>query len=312
MAIGFNRRRDGVNIQIMKRNQQQGAVGLGILILVSGIVLLLNRMSGTDIDLWGWWMRWWPLAVIIIGLSMMTSGNRVAGWIVGILAAGGLLAGWSLGWFEPENRIGNEVQNFEVEDFDSVEIRGAGRVMIKEAESGRVEIRGEGRPWQAEVVNGRLIVEPKGEWWRWIPRRTVVISIEGPEINQITANGALEVETEKLAGEKIRIISNGAASIRADIEAEKLETEINGAGKMEVWGTTVEQRVNISGVGEYSAKDLISQEAEVVISGAGKGVVRVENELTARISGAGSVEYYGDPRVKEQISGAGNVERRED
>jgi Putative auto-transporter adhesin, head GIN domain len=108
------------------------------------------------------------------------------------------------------------------------------------------------------------------------------------------------------------VSASGATSLKiADLDTKLLSPTGSGAMKAELAGRATEQRVAISGAGDYRAADLVSEDARVAVSGAGNVVVRVEKTLRVGITGAGSVEYLGDPTVTQQISGAGRVRRRE-
>ncbi len=81
--------------------------------------------------------------------------------------------------------------------------------------------------------------------------------------------------------------------------------------KAEIAGRATEQRIAISGAGNYRAPELTSDSAKVAVSGAGKVLVNVAKTLKIAIAGAGTVEYIGDPKVTQDISGVGRVRRRE-
>jgi hypothetical protein len=70
--------------------------------------------------------------------------------------------------------------------------------------------------------------------------------------------------------------------------------------------------LNISGFGDFKAKELQSKTANVNISGAGSATVWAEDELDATISGAGSVNYYGSPSVTKNVNGVGSISRISD
>jgi hypothetical protein len=78
-------------------------------------------------------------------------------------------------------------------------------------------------------------------------------------------------------------------------------------GNIKIDGIAEEIDLRISGLGSFDGAELIGQNANVRISGAGDATLWVEHELTAEISGAGTVNYYGTPNVRQQISGVGTV-----
>ena len=111
---------------------------------------------------------------------------------------------------------------------------------------------------------------------------------------------------------RLSVTASGATSLKIDdLDAKELVVSGSGAMKIDLKGRATVQRVGISGAGDYRAADLVSDDARVGVSGAGRVVIHAEKTLRIGISGAGSVEYYGDPQVTQQISGAGRVKRHD-
>ena len=92
-----------------------------------------------------------------------------------------------------------------------------------------------------------------------------------------------------------------------ELDVNKMESRLSGAGSIKVNGTADELDLRISGVGSFDASELQSSVASVRISGAGSATVRVDDDLMARVSGTGSVKYYGSPTLDEDVSGVGSV-----
>jgi hypothetical protein len=68
-------------------------------------------------------------------------------------------------------------------------------------------------------------------------------------------------------------------------------------------------RVHLSGAGDIDAGDLIAQDVEVDLSGAGGARVYAKEMLDVSISGMGSVRYRGEPQIRKNISGLGSLKR---
>ena len=92
-----------------------------------------------------------------------------------------------------------------------------------------------------------------------------------------------------------------------NLNGQDLKVSISGVGKINMKGEVDTQQVDISGAGSYSAKELISRDCEVDISGAGRATVNVTDTLDIQLSGVGSVEYTGNPSVTQNISGVGGA-----
>jgi hypothetical protein len=73
-------------------------------------------------------------------------------------------------------------------------------------------------------------------------------------------------------------------------------------------GAIKEQRVTLSGSGEYRAKDVDSATTEARITGSGSMTIQVRDHLSAHISGSGSVHYAGNPQVETIVTGSGRVQ----
>jgi hypothetical protein len=54
---------------------------------------------------------------------------------------------------------------------------------------------------------------------------------------------------------------------------------------------------------------LVSQEADVSVSGAGQARVDATRTLTARVTGVGSITYRGNPTVTQTVTGLGTINR---
>jgi hypothetical protein len=93
-----------------------------------------------------------------------------------------------------------------------------------------------------------------------------------------------------------------------DLDASELRVStMQGGGSVSVSGRVHTQRVELSGVAGYYARDLVSSRARVDIFGVGSATVRVSDQLTASITGAGSIYYLGDPEVESTVTGTGRV-----
>jgi hypothetical protein len=92
-----------------------------------------------------------------------------------------------------------------------------------------------------------------------------------------------------------------------NLNTQGLEVTIDGKRDVRTSGEAMEQRIIISGSGDYMGRDLQSAEAEVQILGSGSATVRVRDRLVVRISGSGSVFYLGEPVLERIVTGPGDV-----
>ena len=170
---------------------------------------------------------------------------------------------------------------------------------------------------RTQVHGGTLTVEgaENRSVWDWfsghssgrVPRVTIRLR----EVDRIEATGAVTLDADSLKVNELRLDLAGACTIKIrELQAATLLLDGSGAIKVSVGGKVGRQKVDLSGAGSYLAEGLVSDEAVVDVSGAGKAVVNAKNSLAVDISGAGKVEYLGDPKLKQSISGIGSISRR--
>jgi len=170
---------------------------------------------------------------------------------------------------------------------------------------------------RTEVKDGTLTIarDRSRRWWSGLfggGGRPVRVTVACRELEGISATGAIKLRADRLKTDRLEVAASGATSLRITaLDTRELSVTGSGAMKAELAGHASEQSIAISGAGDYRGTDLVSEDARVTVSGAGRAVVQVERTLDIRISGAGSVEYLGNPKVTQRISGAGSVKRRD-
>jgi len=153
-------------------------------------------------------------------------------------------------------------------------------------------------------------------WWDNLfgggPTGPARITLHFKDLESIDVAGGVRITAREIRVPALRIGGSGGTTIQIDeLQATTLTIDGSGALKAELNGKVTDQNISISGAADYRGAKLISDNASVDVSGAGKIVVNVSKKLNANISGAGVVEYIGDPVVKQNVSGVGRVKRRE-
>lgn len=238
---------------------------------------------------------------------------------VPVLTALGAVAALSYGGnasaveFRQETRAVAGFRRIEIEGQVNVTlVQGAAEGVTIEAPSSslaRIRTAVRGDTLVVEVAEARSI-------WQWFSgratSRTPHVTIRLRDIDRIEAAGAVTLDADSLKSNDLRVDLAGAGTLKLrDLQATTLRIDGSGAIKVEIGGKVVRQKVDLSGAGSYQAERLVSDDAVVEVSGAGKAVVNARNSLAVDISGAGKVEYLGDPKLKQSISGVGKITRRE-
>jgi hypothetical protein len=95
-----------------------------------------------------------------------------------------------------------------------------------------------------------------------------------------------------------------------EVEAPKVTADISGSGTIDLKGQTKDFDLGLSGAAKARCFDMMAENTEVDISGAGSADVYASVKLDADVSGAGSVKYRGGAaQVNQHVSGAGSVKK---
>jgi hypothetical protein len=162
-----------------------------------------------------------------------------------------------------------------VSHFDSVELEGGGRVILRYGDTQQVRLI------EGSAEYTRFTVEDGGKL------RIDTCSHDCPH------HYDLEVEITTPHIEALAVDGGG------DINSED--------------GFPASQRITlaIEGGGKIDTRSIGAEHATAAVDGGGDIRVRAEKELTAAINGGGVVRYWGNPHVTQAIDGGGEVERGE-
>ena len=197
--------------------------------------------------------------------------------------------------------------------FTKISMRGIGKLKIDQGKVQKVVIEGDEIAISriiTRVEDGKLIIDVGRDWVEklsagldFISQQDIRIHITVKDIDELEIAGAAEVEATALKKKELFLKMIGASNVKVfDLEADKLISEIPGAGKMVLTGAVRDQSVTLAGAGNFSGHKLKSKTAKVTLSGVGSAQLWVTGELDVTIAGVGSVEYYGNPLVKQSVT----------
>jgi hypothetical protein len=141
-----------------------------------------------------------------------------------------------------------------------------------------------------------------------IEERGGVLVVSADDNPKPSRGARLELVLGKLDHVDIR----GAGDIRIDdFDGDDLLIEIAGAGDIEATGKVKDLVLEISGAGDIDARDLEAERAEVTVNGAGDVKVYASKMCDVTINGVGDVDVYGKPaEFEKSVNGIGDVDRK--
>jgi len=203
----------------------------------------------------------------------------------------------------------------EVASFEGVELRGIGKVIVRQGEQQSVEVEAREDLLSSivtDVEDGTLVIGFTVDWADRIviPSGPIRFHLTMPDVKLLKIGGAGTIEADDLETDDLTLIIRSAGAITTrSLAAGTLKVTISGAGGTRMDGKVDRQEVTISGAGGHDAGELESGACAVTVKGAGGATVWARDELKVRISGVGGVRYYGNPKLTKSISGLGGVSR---
>ena len=200
----------------------------------------------------------------------------------------------------------------DVSGFDRVILNGIGDVEVIQGDREGLEIEAEDnliRYIETEVEDGVLTIGYERK--SLLPTEPVKFRLMMREVSGLETRGVSNIYADSITTDRLDIGISGTGGVTIDdLTADLAVINVSGAGSLEASGEVESQRITLSGAGNYEGHDLESQTADVTISGLGRVVIWVTEQMDVTISGTGNVDYYGSPLVNQHISGIGRINRR--
>jgi hypothetical protein len=199
--------------------------------------------------------------------------------------------------------LGMQVEAQNEMSFDKVRLSSMARVILIQGEKHAVTL-------EDQTGNTEEMYQITNDGWINITGSSsdeLVITM--PELRQVDINGAgkLEGGSEFKTGD-VELRVSGTGKIELNLQAIKVKAIISGAGKIELEGNAEEAQLEITGAGKIDAENFKVSRCVANISGSGKSLINVTDELISNISGSGSVYYVTKPqKVTNNITGPGKV-----
>ena len=232
------------------------------------------------------------------------------------------LAALALTIFSACNLVHHRIRgngNIKTEDrnvtgFNNVDVSGSFKVYIKQDSAYSVKVEADenlARYILMENENGTLVIGTEGNA-NLSGTKPIKIYVSSPAFRDLDVSGACEIfATDTVRGEVINVRLSGASGAEMLLDAPKVRAKISGASSINLKGRTKEFSIEASGASKVRCAELLSENADVDISGAGSAHVFASVKLNVHASGASNVKYRGNPSVTSDVSGAGSVSKED-
>jgi hypothetical protein len=210
--------------------------------------------------------------------------------------------------------------------FDHIKIQGPLKVYISQGdvESVKLVASPEAIGRTVSSVDGRTLkVRNKYESWSWGPEKwfrkkdqwqtpiekvTVFITIR--DMNSISVSGSGDVIfTDSIVTNSLAIGLRGSAGLSGNVNTKELTAGISGSGKIKLAGTATDATIRLSGSANFSAAQLVTENATVHISGSGHASVNASDQVNATLHGSAGLRYTGTAKINSTKSGSASINR---
>jgi len=220
------------------------------------------------------------------------------------------------GWFGHHIRGNGNVttENRSVDGFDGIDVSGALDVYVTQDSSEAIKIETDANLHEyiiTRVENGVLEIYP-ADHANLDPSRNIKIYVSGRNFKSFQVSGASDIYSNSKiqSNEEITVDASGASKIEMDLKAPKISGQLSGASNLKLSGATKDLTISASGASHAKCFELMSENADVDLSGASSADVFASVSVKGEASGASNVKYKGNATsVAVNTSGAGSVSK---
>lgn len=191
-------------------------------------------------------------------------------------------------------------ENRELGSFTKIKVGGAYTIKLVRGDKAGISLTGDSELLQhisTDVADGTLQVKLNG---KFKDNNDIELVITYDKLNSIRLSGANELSAaQAITTDKLELHISGASKANLEVQADAIETEVHGAGDIELKGKVKTYTAEVHGAGNIEAYDLLAENVNVQLSGAGHANVFATQMLDARVSGVGHISYKGKPANKK-------------
>lgn len=211
---------------------------------------------------------------------------------------------------EDPGPLQDKEKDYSLIDFDRLEMGSDFHISVEQSNIYSIHVEGDRRNLDDLEVykeGSTLVIKYEDNANR---KHNTYITIRMPQLNGVNFSGA-SVSTIKgfESDDDLDFILSGASDCQMDVGYRELNVDISGASRLRLYGLGDSIEGKISGASTLSAFDYPVREATLDASGASNVKVTVSDQLEVVASGASSVLYRGNPTVSSNVSGGSTVEK---
>ncbi|MFC1938450.1 head GIN domain-containing protein [Chloroflexota bacterium] len=203
-------------------------------------------------------------------------------------------------------------ETYDYTDFDAIEVHNGFQIDLKKSNNFNIEITVDDNLkeyLQVDETGNTLRIRLQQN--RLYSSVTLIAKITMPDINRIDLSGGSRVDVTGFnLSHDLSIELSGGSRINGDISADDVDLEMSGGSRIELGGSADNLVADGSGGSHLELGSFSVGNADIEISGGGRGDFNVSGTLDLDLSGGSHVSYKGDPQIGNiDVSGGSTFEK---
>lgn len=165
-----------------------------------------------------------------------------------------------------------------------------------------------------EVRGDVLTIRSKNGSFNWgnlfSSHGKMVIYVTVKDLHSINISGSCDVFfKDGINANRLALQISGSGNVLGKLNVKTFDCVISGSGDVKLSGTAENSTASISGSGDFHARDLVTANTAIRVSGSGDAAVNATQTLDAHVSGSGDIRYTGGAKqVSTSTSGSGSIQ----
>ncbi|MDB5137413.1 MAG: hypothetical protein JWP37_4016 [Mucilaginibacter sp.] len=214
--------------------------------------------------------------------------------------------------------IEQKTEDRHLSGFNAVNLAGSFDVYITQGSTESVKVEAPDEVISriiTEVDGGVLKIYNKNDHFHWGDmfgsHKKIAIYVTAKDLNSISVSGSGDIFfKEGIHTSTLRLKVTGSGDMLGKVDVKVLESSISGSGDMKLSGRAESSTVSVVGSGDFTARNLITVNTAVRVSGSGDAEISASNKVDASVAGSGDIRYTGGAKnISSSKSGSGDISR---
>lgn len=199
-----------------------------------------------------------------------------------------------------------------LKNFDKIKVKGTIKLILVQDSSYKVQVDADSNIItyvKADVSGSELTIKLDHD--NYCGTDSIVVHAGIGELKKLELDGTIAVAGEgRIYAGDIDLSFAGTSDVALDLNAARVNTGIEGVGKIALVGQAGTHELKIRGTAMVDAFNFVVGVCHVETDGTAKANLNVLNELKVNTSGSSEIYYKGNPKkVEEKKSGATKLEK---